>query len=242
MVNQMAKLSSSLAELSAPIRDLLRKDRAWVWDSAQQSAFDSAKKAIASAPVLVLYDPNKPTLVSADSSLYVIGAVMQQQESDGTWRPVAFVSRALNDVEKRYAQVEKESLALTCAAERLSDYFIGIKFVLQTDHKPLMSPQRALDNIPPRIQRMRRRLMRFNYSVEYLPGSQLYTSDTLSRFPLPSEPTLIDTSDVVEQYISTVVDALPITDVMIDKVLSATAIDDNLQCVIKFCTPNGRTK
>jgi hypothetical protein len=238
MVNQMAKFSSSLAELSAPIRDLLRKDRAWVWDSAQQSAFESVKKAMASAPVLALYDPNKPTLVSADSSSYGIGAVMQQQQSDGTWRPVTFVSRALNDVEKRYAQVEKECLALTYAAERLSDYLIGIKFVLQTDHKPLLallSPQRALDDIPPRIQRMRIRLMRFNYSVEYLPGSQLYTADTLSRFPLPSEPTLIDTSDVVEQYISTVVDALPITDVMIDKVLSATAIDDNLQRVIEFC-------
>jgi hypothetical protein len=107
---------------------------------------------------------------------------MQQQQSDGTWRPVTFMSRSLNDVEKRYAQVEKECLALTYAAERLSDYLIGIKFVLQTDHKPLLallSPQRALDDIPPRIQRMRIRLMRFNYSVEYLPGSQLYTADTL---------------------------------------------------------------
>jgi hypothetical protein len=35
MVNQMAEFSSSLAELSAPIRDLLRKDSAWVWDSAK---------------------------------------------------------------------------------------------------------------------------------------------------------------------------------------------------------------
>jgi transposase InsO family protein len=238
MANQMAKFSSSLAELSAPIRDLLRKDRAWVWDSAQQSAFEKVKKAIASAPVLALYDPNKPTLVSADSSSYGIGAVLLQQQSDGTWRPVTFVSRALNDVEKRYAQVEKECLALTYSAERLSDYLIGTKFVLQTDHKPLvslLSPQRALDDIPPRIQRMRIRLMRFNYTVEYLPGNQLYTADTLSRFPLPAEPALIDTSDVVEQYISFVVDTLPITDVMIDKVLSASAADDNFQRVITFC-------
>jgi hypothetical protein len=44
MANQMAKFSSSLAELLALIRYLLRKDRAWVWDSAQQSAFDSVKK------------------------------------------------------------------------------------------------------------------------------------------------------------------------------------------------------
>jgi hypothetical protein len=59
------------------------------------------RDTIASAPVFALYDQNKPTLVSADSSSYGIGAVMQQQ-SDGTWRPVTFVSRALNDVEKIY--------------------------------------------------------------------------------------------------------------------------------------------
>jgi hypothetical protein len=118
MANQMAKFSSSLAEQSVAIRDLLRKDRAWVWDSAQQSAFEKVKKAIASAPVLALYDLSKPTLVSADSSSFGIGAVLLQQQSDVTWRPGTFVSRALNDVQKRYAQVEKKCLALTYSAER----------------------------------------------------------------------------------------------------------------------------
>jgi hypothetical protein len=132
--------------------------------------------------------------------------------------------------------VKKECLAFTYSAERLSDYLIGTKFVMQTDHKPLValpSPERALDDIPPSIQRMRLRLMRFNYSEEYLPGSQLYTADTPSRFPLPVEPAFIDTSDVVKQYVS-LVDTLPITDVMIDKVLSASAAD-NLQIIITFC-------
>jgi hypothetical protein len=75
--------------------------------------------------------------------------------------------------------------------------------------------------------------MRFNYSVEYLSGNQLYTADTLSRFLLPAEPALIDTSDVVEHNISLVVDTVPITDVMIDKVLSASAADDNFQHVLQ---------
>jgi hypothetical protein len=99
----------------------------------------------------------------------------------------------------------------------------------------LLSPQRALEDIPQRIKRMHLRLMRFHYSVEYFSDSQLYTAYTLWRFPLSSEPTLINTSDVVEQYISTIVDALRITDVMIDKVLSASAADNNLQRIVKFC-------
>ena len=154
MVNQLAKFSHTLAELSAPLCDLLRKDHTWVWDSLQQNAFDSIKKAISSVPVLALYDPKKSTIVSADSSSYGLGAVLKQRQLDNTWRPVVFASRALTDIEKRYAQVEKECLALTWACERFSDYLIGSQFTLQTDHKPLtssLSPQRALDDVPPRI-------------------------------------------------------------------------------------------
>ena len=125
MVNQLAKFCHTLAELSAPLRDLLRKDRAWVWDSLQQNAFDSIKKAIASAPVLALYDPKKSTLVYADSSSYGLGAVLKQRQLDNTWHPVVFASRALTDIEKHYAQVEKECLVLTWACERFSDYLIG---------------------------------------------------------------------------------------------------------------------
>jgi hypothetical protein len=201
--------------------------------------FDRIKKTIASAPVLALYDPAKPTTISADNSSYGLGAVLQQQQSDGTWRPVFYASRSLTDVERRYAQLEKECLSLTWACERLSDFIVGIPFQLYTDHKPLvslLSSKRALDDIPPRIQRMRIRLMRFDYSVHYVAGSQIGTADTLSRFPLNHEPVLVDSADVIEPYISHVVETLPITDVLVDKVLAASASDDVIQRVIAMCT------
>ncbi len=114
-------------------------------------------------------------MVSADSSSYGLGAVLKQQQPDGTWRPVVYASRTLNDTERRYAQVEKECLALTWACEKFSDFLVGAKrFVLQTDHKPLvalLSPLRALDDVPPRIQRFRIRLRRFDHVADYIPGS-----------------------------------------------------------------------
>jgi hypothetical protein len=61
MINQLAKFSSTLAELSAPLRELLHKDTLWTWDKPQQQAYDNLKKALTSAPILALYDPAKPT-------------------------------------------------------------------------------------------------------------------------------------------------------------------------------------
>ena len=60
-----------------------------------------------------------------------------------------FISRALTPVECRYAQIEKEALALTWACERFSDYIVG-KFILaETDHKPLVPllTTRTLDEV-----------------------------------------------------------------------------------------------
>lgn len=83
---------------------------------------------------------------------------------------------------------------------------------------------------------MRIRLMRFNYSVTWQPGSQLFTADSLSRFPLENEPSIVDSSDVVERYVSVVVNSLLITDVLIDKVLTASTTDDAIPDVIRYCT------
>ena len=85
MVNQLAKYSSSLAKLSALLRDLLCKDRVWTWDTFQQTVFDSVKKAFASPPILALYDPGNPALVSADISSYGLGTVLKQQQHDSLW-------------------------------------------------------------------------------------------------------------------------------------------------------------
>ena len=55
----------------------------------------------------------KETMVAVDASSYGLGVVLTQTESDGTSRALAYASRALTSTEAKYAQIEKESLALT---------------------------------------------------------------------------------------------------------------------------------
>ena len=138
MVNQMGKFTPNLAERTKPLRDLLQKESDWIWGPAQQSSFDDLKKLLTSNPVLALYDPSLETIVSADASSFGLGAVLLQKQPPGEWKPVAYVSRSLTPTEQRYAQIEKEALAFTWVCEQFSTYLIGLRFHIETDHKPLV--------------------------------------------------------------------------------------------------------
>ena len=172
----------------------MTKRNHWTWGEPQQKAFEKIKQQLSSSPVLAIYNPEEQTIVAADASSYGLGAVLNQIQSDGTSRAVAYASRSLTSTEVKYAQIEKESLALTYACECFSDYLIGKPFHIFTDHKPLVSllGSKPLDSLPTRIQRFRMRLMRFTYTISHVPGKNLTVADTLSRAPVTS-PTSEDT-------------------------------------------------
>lgn len=123
------------------------------------------------------------TLVSADSSSYGLGAVLLQKTSTTVWKSVAYASRALRTTEQRYAQIEKEALATIWACERFAEFLIGKDFHIHTDHKPLVPllGSRNLDELPPRIQCLKMRLMRFSFTISHVPGKEIATADVLSR-------------------------------------------------------------
>ncbi|KFD66224.1 hypothetical protein M514_21511 [Trichuris suis] len=52
-------------------------------------------------------------------------------------KPIAFASRLLTDVEKRYAEIDKEALAIMFGVSKFAQYLYGRCFILKTDHKPL---------------------------------------------------------------------------------------------------------
>ena len=110
--------------------------------------------------VLILYNPQAELKGSAEASSYGLGSVLFQKEKT-LWKPVAYASRSLTGTEMRYAQIEKEALAVTWACEKFSDYLLGKSFSCETDHKPLIPllNSKQLDNLPPRVLRFRLRLV-----------------------------------------------------------------------------------
>ena len=76
MVNQLSKFTPKVAELSQPLHEILSNKKMWMWDSAQEIAFERLKKELIKPTVLAIYNPEAPTKISADASTYGIGAVL----------------------------------------------------------------------------------------------------------------------------------------------------------------------
>ena len=154
--------------------------------------------------------PNKATKIAADASSYGLGAVVLQEEP-GIWKPVSFISRSMTATKAKYAQIKKETLAVTSACERSSNYIIEKAITIETDHKPLvlLLTNHTIDKLPPRLQRYKMRLMRFNIKdVRHIPGKLHYTADTLSwKIQGTVQPTVDEYE--MNAYVSSVIDALP---------------------------------
>ena len=213
MLNQLNKFIPHLADHTKPIRELLSSKTQWYWGPDQEKSFIALKEMVCSDECLALYDPNQVTVISADASAYGLGAVLRQKQANGNLKPVAYISRALTECEKRYAQIEKEALALTWACDRLSQYVLGSKFELETDHKPLVPllSTKSLEELPVRIQRFRLRLMRYQYTINHVPGKEINTADFLSRAPLQNQENG-ELQDEIELFIDFITQNLPVTD------------------------------
>lgn len=106
-----------------------------------------------------------------------------QEDSCGERRPVAYASQAFTATEKRYAQIEKEALAVTWPCESVRMYMVKLQFNVETNHKPLIPrfSKERLGKLPPQLQRMRMRILKYNFSIAHSPGKELHMADVLPR-------------------------------------------------------------
>ena len=57
-------------------------------------------------------DIDKKMRMEVDVSDYATGGVLSMECKDGLWRPVAFLSKLLNEMERNYKIHDKEMLAI----------------------------------------------------------------------------------------------------------------------------------
>ena len=186
LVQYLSKFLPNLSDMTKPLRDLTQQDVEWCWEDPQASALEKLKEAVTHTPVLRYYNLEEEVTIQCDASQAGLGAALLQNR-----QPVAYASRALTPAETRYAQIEKELLAIVFACERFNAYIYGRSLVnVETDHKPLESiVQKPLHAAPQRLQRMLLRLQKYNLKLQYKKGKEMFLADTLSRAFLPEQST-----------------------------------------------------
>ena len=226
MVQYLAKFLPHLSDMTLPLRRLARVDAEWDWDTAAAAAWKAVKVAVTRAPVLRFYDLQKEVTLQCDASQSGLGAAMMQEG-----QPVAWASRALTDTECRYAQIEKELLAIVFACERFDPYIYGRdKVTVESDHKPLeVIMAKPLCGAPTRLQRMMLRLQRYNLAVSYKKGAAMFLADTLSRAYLPHDPLVSAAPHVaaLESLDATV--ELPVSAARLRQMAAASVADETCQ-------------
>ncbi|XP_028166425.1 uncharacterized protein K02A2.6-like isoform X2 [Ostrinia furnacalis] len=184
MVNFYGKFVKNLASYLSPLYNLLKKGKHYYWGKEENNYFLTIKKLLCSTSVLVHYNIAWPTVVTCDASAHGLGAVLAQRAPDGSERVVAYASRALTSAETNYSQIHKEALAIIFSVEKFHQYLYGRKFILRTDHKPLVSIFGPNVGIPTtaasRLQRWAIKLSAYDFQIEYI-NTDKNTADSLSR-------------------------------------------------------------
>ncbi|XP_054257058.1 uncharacterized protein K02A2.6-like [Macrosteles quadrilineatus] len=212
MANYYNKFIPRLAEKLYPLNKLLQKGQRFEWSQECENSFINVKKHIANDNTLAHYNPKLPLILSTDASPYGLGAVISHKFPDGSEQPIAFASRSLSKSEKQYSQIDKEATAIYWGVKKFFAYCYGRKFVLQTDHKPLVSifhPSKCLPAMSAtRLLNYSLFLAGFDYTIEYRRTSDHCNADFLSRFPVEQTQ---DDEDLYSKFQMNQIAILPLT-------------------------------
>ena len=202
MVNYLGKLIPNLAEHNIPLHNLLKKKVVFKLQKPQLEAIENLKTLVTSAPCLKIFDLKLLTCWKTDG----LGSFLEQNYgtvNNEKWHAIGYSSRALQDYEKPYAQIEKKPLSIVFGVERFHEYLYGRRFIVIDDHKLLKSIfKRSIIFFPSfsflfriRIQKFFLTLQKYDFEPQYSPGKDMLVSDTLSRSHLSdSEPKFTENS------------------------------------------------
>ena len=170
------------SKVAGPLHALTKKDALFIWGPDCRTSFETLKQLLTASPVLAVPDFSRRFLLETDASGAGLGAVLAQEQSDGTKRPIAYASRSLLKHEKNYGINELEGLGVVWAVKHFRPYLYGNPCVVYTDHQALKS----LLNTPQpsgKLARWGMALQEMDITIQHRAGKHNENADALSRYP-----------------------------------------------------------
>ncbi|GJZ54509.1 putative reverse transcriptase domain-containing protein [Tanacetum coccineum] len=163
------------SKIAKPLTKLTQKNKKYIWEKDQETAFQLLKQKLCEAPILALPEGNDDFFVYCYASLQGLGAVLMQKE-----KVIAYASRQLKPHEENYTTHDLELGAVIFALKIWRHYLYGTKCTVFTDHKSLQHIlyQKELNM---RQRRWLELLVDYDCEIRYHPGKANVVADALSR-------------------------------------------------------------
>lgn len=178
MLGYYRKFIKDFAKLTKFLTVCLKKDNKIIHDEKFLDQFDYLKTLLTNEPILAYPDFDQTFELTTDASKFALGAVLSQKS-----KPICYASRTLNETEQRYSTIERELLAIVWATKHFRPYLFGTKFLLYTDHRPLVW-LKNLKEPNSKLTRWALKLEEYNFDIQYIPGKSNRVADALSRIQL----------------------------------------------------------
>lgn len=236
MINYLRNYIPNLAEISTPLRELLKKKNDWCWLPIHNEVIKKLNEIITNTPVLKNFDETKSIVIQTDASKSALGSCLLQGN------PVCFASKSLTPTECMYSQIEKEFLSILFSCKKFHTYIYGRKVKVITDHKPLVSiMKKPISDIPSaRLQRIKLKLMKYKLEVVHSPGKDMHIADALSR-----ACNNIEIENHTDNSLNEIIHTLNISDVRkmeFEKETENDVVLRELRNVCKMGWPNNKNK
>lgn len=229
-----------LAAIRHPLNQLLKQGVDFTWDRSCNEAFIRFKEILVSDLLLTHFNPGLQIVVAADASQTGIGGVAYHTFPDGSMKAFLHVSRRLTPAESRYSQIELEALAIVWSVTKFHKYIFGRRFLLYTDHRPLLALFGSNKGIPMhvanRIQRWAIILMAYDFEMQYIRTEDFGHADILSRLIADhrtgaDDELVIAEVQICQLFVNLVDSALPVS---FKHIVAATEDDQILPAVMNY--------
>nr|GEY79425.1 reverse transcriptase domain-containing protein [Tanacetum cinerariifolium] len=123
-------------KIARPMTRLLKKDTPFLFSKECVEAFQTLKRKLTKAPILIAPNWDMPFELMCDASDFPIGAVLGQRQ-EKHFRPIHYATKTMTKAKSNYTTIEKEMLAMVYAFEKFRSYRIMNKNIVYTDHSAL---------------------------------------------------------------------------------------------------------
>ncbi|GJZ14146.1 reverse transcriptase domain-containing protein [Tanacetum coccineum] len=185
------------SKISRPMTHLLEKNTLFIFSDECIQDFETLKKKLTEAPILIARDWDLPFELMCDASDFDIGAVLGQRH-EKHFRPIHYASKTMNEAESHYTTTEKEMLAVVYAFEKFWSYLILNKSIVYTDHSALKYLFAKKDS-KARLLRWVHILQEFKFKVIDTKGAENLATDHLSRLENHYE-NVLDLKEINETF------------------------------------------